>query len=73
MVLSISYIVLFFISTTPFYWGVEAIENFLFIPCSSQKYQKSFEVNSSPLSNLKALTFTYKLHFFENEPPLESY
>ena len=44
MVLAISSIVLFFLSTTPFCWGILAIDNFLFIPCSPKKSQNLFEL-----------------------------
>ena len=53
MVLAISYTILFFLSMTPFCWGVLAAKNYIFIPFSSQNYMNYFDMNSPPLSNFK--------------------
>jgi hypothetical protein len=48
---------LFFLSATPFYWGLLGVVKSLLIPASLQKSLSSFEVYSPPLSDLKILIF----------------
>jgi len=48
---------LFWRSTTPFCWGVPGIIYSLLIPCLSQNYLKSLDINSPPLSKRIAFSF----------------
>ena len=52
IVLAISTIVLFFLSTTPFYWGVLGEENVCEMPFSLQNVLKNSFLNSVPWSLL---------------------
>jgi len=59
MVLTISHTTMFFLSTTPFCWGVLVVENCLLIPRSSHKLLNVFYVNAPPLSDLKHFIFKW--------------
>jgi hypothetical protein len=59
IVLSISFTILFFLSSTRFCCGVLDAKKCLLIPCISQNFLDSFEVNSPPLSYRKHLILRF--------------
>lgn len=48
---------LFILPTTPFFWGLLAMQNYLPMPFRSQKLKNSCDINSPPLLYLQHLNF----------------
>lgn len=68
IVLAISRTILFFLSATPFCWGILGAEYYILIPWS-QNYSNSFEVNYPLLLYLSHLIFrlvSFSITFLES-------